>query len=308
MYFYHLAGLSVQSEIALPGAIVDARPDGGADVTIRFGAVPSSIENATAAGVTWAMDAERFLLRVPDIARFLVTGGRAIEIALEGAATIEDATAFVAGTVLGILLHQRGHVLLHASAVSVDGEAVLFCGPSGAGKSTLAAALARRGRPFVTDDFCAIGFDDRGRPIVHPDGRSLKLWAQAIDKLELGENRGATVRERVQKFYVEPQGAALAAMRLRAVYMLREARREKRIEIARPNVVDAATDLRQNAYRSQLIRRMGQEALYFRAATTILASAGVFILERPLDFSLLPEVLDRLETHWRETARAEPRG
>jgi hypothetical protein len=254
------------------------------------------------------MDADRFLLRIPDIARFLVTGGRSIEIELESDTTIEDATAFLAGVAFGILVHQRGQVLLHASAVSVDGSAVLFCGPSGAGKSTLAAALAGRGYPFVTDDICAIDFDDHGRPAIHPDGRSLKLWAHAIDKLELGAHRGAAVRNRLQKFYVAPQGAASAPLPLRAVYLLREARRERRIEIARPNVVDAAANLRQNAYRSQIVRRMGQEALYFRAATAILASTGVFTLERPLDFSLLPEVVDRLETHWRETDRAEPRG
>jgi hypothetical protein len=301
VHFYRLAGLSVQSEIAFPGAIVDDAPPGAADVVVRFGDVPRDIENPSAVGPNWAMSADLFLLRVPEIARFLVTRGRAIDAKIEDGATLGDATAFLTGTALGVLLHQRGHVLMHASAVSVDGGAVMFCGQSTAGKSTLAAALAQRGYPFVTDDVCAVSFDSEGRPMVHPDGRCLKLWSYAIDKLDLAESRGAPVRDRLEKFYVEPSAAASAPLPLRAVYVLRDARRRSEIVLERPNAVDAALILQHNAYRPQLIRRLGHDALYFRAAAAIADSAGVFILDRPLDFALLPEVIARLETHLRET-------
>lgn len=306
MYSYHLAGLSVLSEIVFPGAILGDPSTGAADVIIRRGAVPTSIENATATGPTWAMDDENFLLRVPDVARFLVSGGRSIRVELESAATIEDATAFIAGTAFGILLHQRKHVLLHASAVSVNGAAVLFCGPSGSGKSTLAAALIQRGNPFVTDDFCAVAIDGSGRPMVHPDGRRLKLWAQAIEKLDLAENRGASVRNRLEKFYVEPLGAASAPLPLLAVYVLRETRPRLEIHVERPNVVDAALILGRNAYRPQIIRRMGQDALYFRAAATIANAAGVFVLNRPFNFSVMSEVVRCLENHWLELGLTGP--
>ena len=116
---------------------------------------------------------------------------------------------FLIGTVFGILLHQRGEIVLHASAVRVNDKAVLFCGPSGAGKSTLAAALAQRGFPLVTDDLCAITLTAGAAPMVQPDGRHLKLWAQAIEKLDLAERRGAAVRNKLEKFFVEP-AAALA--------------------------------------------------------------------------------------------------
>lgn len=39
---------------------------------------------------------------------------------------------------VGVLLERAGGVVLHASAVEVDGRAVLFIGPSGAGKTTTA--------------------------------------------------------------------------------------------------------------------------------------------------------------------------
>jgi len=305
VFVYHLAGLVVHSEIAFPGAIEATAALGAAEVTIARGAVPQRLEGAAATGLTWSMTEDDFLLRVPDVARFLISRGRSISVELEGGA-IEDATIFLAGTAFGILLHQRKHIVLHASAVKVDGGAALFCGPSGAGKSTLAAALAQQGYPFVTDDFCVVALDAAGAPNVHPDGRRLKLWAQAIDKLDLTAGRGACVRNKLEKYYVEPPDAANDSLPLRAVYVLQDARPRLDVSVTRPNVVDAALALGRNAFRPQLIRRMGQNALYFRAAAAIANAAGVFTLARPLDFALMPEVIARLEAHWRDVRAAEP--
>ena len=80
--------------------------------------------------------------------------------------------------------------MLHASAVRVNGRAVLFCGSSGAGKSTLAAALAQRGYPLVTDDVCTLSIGEAGAPVVYPDGRQLKFWAQAIRRRERTDRSG----------------------------------------------------------------------------------------------------------------------
>jgi GTPase SAR1 family protein len=207
--------------------------------------------------------------------------------------------------VFGILLHQREQIVLHASAVRVNGRAVLFCGPSGAGKSTLAAALAQRGYPLVNDDFCTVTANGADGPLVHPDGRQLKLWAQAIDRLDLAQSRGERVRKSLEKFYVEPSEVFTEPLALGAVYALREARPPHASGIERPNVVDAALILRRNAYRPLLVRRMDQKANYFHAATTIANVAGIFNLTRALDFAKMPEVITTLERHWLEQRLTE---
>ena len=157
------------------------------------------------------------------------------------------------------------------------GKAVLFCGASGAGKSTLAAALAQRGFPLVADDLCAITLTAGAAPMVQPDGRHLKLWAQAIQNLDLAERRGAPVRNRLEKFFVEPAAALAEPLPLGAVYALREARPPHKPGIERTNVVDAALILRRGAYRPLMVNRMGQKADYFRAATAIANAAGISI-------------------------------
>lgn len=304
MYFYCASGLSVKSEIAVPGLFPIAH-DRDPDVTVRLGTVCTALENATASGPTWQMAGDRFLLRVPGIARFLLEAGRDITIEAENGTPPADLVIFLLGTVFGILLHQRGQVVLHASAVHVNGKAVLFCGPSGTGKSTMAAALGMRGFDLVTDDLCAITLATAGAPTVQPDGRLLKLWSQTIEQLDLVDHRRDAVRTKLEKYYVEPPDAFSQPLELGAIYLLREARLPHAPGIERPNVVDAMLSLRRNAYRPRLVRGMGRRATYFHAATTIANCAGVFHLTRPLDFAAMLEVISWLERHWSEIGLTE---
>jgi hypothetical protein len=192
--FYRVSGLSVASEIALPGLIAGTA-ERAPQVTIRRGPVPENLPDKSASGSTWQIAGKQFLLRIPDIARFLLKAGKEIVVEPESEETVADIPIFILGTVFGILLHQREQIVLHASAVRVAGKAIVFCGGSGAGKSTLAAALAQRGYPLVTDDFCTVSINGAGAPLVYPDGRQLKLWAQAIDRLDLAQSRGERVRK-----------------------------------------------------------------------------------------------------------------
>ena len=171
-HIYRSSGLRLVSEIALPGLILDPDCDDDFDVVVRYGPVPESLPGAVAVGPTWQILDGTFLVTIPGVARFLLTGGREIVVELIPGSTPQDVAIFLIGTVFGILLHQREHIVLHASAVRVGAKAVLFCGASGAGKSTIAAALGGHGFPLVTDDVCAVALDGEKGPVVLPDGAS----------------------------------------------------------------------------------------------------------------------------------------
>jgi hypothetical protein len=296
--FYRISGLSVASEIVLPGLIAGASSM-PPEVTIRRGEVPDALPDATSSGITWQKCDQQFLLRIPAIARFMLVGGRDIVVAPESEADPGDVPVFLLGTVFGILLHQREQIVLHASAVEVNNKAIVFCGASGAGKSTLAAALAHRGYPVVTDDVCGLSLHD-DVPTVHPDGRHLKLWAQAIARLDLAERRGARVRQKLEKFFVDPHNVSTEPLPLGAIYVLREARPPNAAGISQPNVVDATLLLRRGAYRPLLVRQFDQKAAYFRAAARIANTAGIYHLTRAFDFAAMPDVIASLEHHWQE--------
>ncbi|MEI9992439.1 MAG: hypothetical protein WDM86_20695 [Rhizomicrobium sp.] len=296
MKFYAIAGLRLGSEIELPGVIGSEPQADAPDIQIRIGEVPERLSDAALSGPTWQIDRQRFLLRVPNVARFLVSDGREIRVAPDGDTPFAEIAIFLSGTVLGILLHQRTHVVLHASAVEVGGKAILFCGPSGAGKSTLAAALNKRGYPLISDDFCAIRFATDGQPHALPDGRSLKLWAEATKWLDM--RPGASVRAQLKKYYVDPGATASKPVVIGAIYELSEARAPRKPGIVTPNVADAALLIRRNAYRPLLVKRMGQQARYFEAASRLANAAGIYMLARPLDFAQMDTVFGWLETHW----------
>jgi hypothetical protein len=298
MFSYRICGLQVSSELELPGAILNLSPVESAAVTISRTPVPTSLSEATAAGPTWELSSDSFLLRIPRLARFLITAGREIAFELEPDATEHDATGFVLGTAFGVLLHQRGALVLHGSAVAKDGRAIAICGVSGAGKSTLAAALCRDGCSFATDDLCVIGMDDDRRPVVLPDGRRLKLWKESIDKLDLASRRGEIVRESFEKYYIEPMDTAVEPPRLTAIYVLRETRRPLKEGFESLTLPDAVRALEREAYRPKLRIMMGQKPNLLKDAAAVLAHAKLYYLNRERGFDHLPRTVAALREHW----------
>ena len=297
MYSYRVSGLEVVSEVDLPG-LIPGNPKGAPDVTIRRATVPKSLDGASAIGPTWQRADGRFLMHIPHVARFLLEGGHSIAFEAEEDAGPQDVAVFLAGSVFGVLLHQRNHIVLHASAVLVGGKAVLFCGQSGAGKSTLAAALGEHGYSLIADDQCAIEIGGDGIPRIQADGRQLRLWEKSINELGLGDRRGDPMRNRLRKFYVEPVAASDAAVPIGAVYALLEIRGPQLPDIERPNIVDATRLLVANAYRPLLVHRLDQREIYFRAAAALTATSGIFRLKRRFGFGEIPATVAMLQTHW----------
>lgn len=164
-------GLGVHSELPLWGA---EEPNSPADVVVhwhRSDDPPTGAERS----IRRAVSDGRIALFWPQIGEMLID---ATTIVLH---TARDAEAshvrhLVSGIGLGLVLHQRGVFALHASAVAIDGGAVVFVGPKGAGKSTLAAALAARGHALLSDDVAAIDLSDDAWPMVRQGPTNLNLW------------------------------------------------------------------------------------------------------------------------------------
>lgn len=303
MKHYRICGLVIATEFDLPSVVVVPTPPAAADAVIHYGAVPQALAEATSVGPTWQIAGERLLLRVPGIARFLMTGGRDLAIELEPGSAEGDALIFLMGSALGLLLHQRGLMVLHAGAVAVDGAAKAFCGPSGAGKSTLVAALCGEGYAFVADDVCVVSVDPRGRVLLLPDGRRLKLWSDAVAHLAAHSRQGVPVRRGLEKYWIEPPSpAVIDPLPLATIYVLRETSPLYRSGIEPVGLVDSAKLLRINAYRPRAVKALGKEPDWHRQCAATLHQAQVSWLTRPKRFEAMPDCIAALRAHWRERA------
>jgi hypothetical protein len=154
------------------------------EVSICFGRVDHLTAEISEQGWSYSSPAPKEArLCWQGVGTFWVRGGRDIVIDPSPGLDERMLRLFVLGPVLAVLLHQRGHLLLHASAVAVDGKAVLFLGRSGWGKSTMAAALHARGHGLVTDDVAVLRVEEGSCPVVFPGFPRLKLWPEALVSL-----------------------------------------------------------------------------------------------------------------------------
>lgn len=298
MRSYRVSGLTVDSDIALP-SFAEMEQAATADIAVRAGDVPDRLAGARLIGPNWVLAPDAITLAIPGVVRMMMHGGDTLTYAVESGAASEEVAIFLTGTGIGILLHQRRAVVLHASAVRVGDHAVLFCGPSGEGKSTLAAALCEAGHDLVADDFCRLELHEGAAPLVHPDGRQMRLWEDATEGLGIAGRRGARVRAAIRKFYVAPRAVTDRPLPIGAIYALREARAPFAPGLHVPNLVDAALIIRRNAYRPLLVREMNQKQLYFEAAARLVRDVEIRILARPLDFAAMPDAVASLHAHWR---------
>jgi hypothetical protein len=96
------------------------------DVEVRWASLPSREEGQRG----YTAGAKGAFLDVPEAGRFLIRAGGEILIDPDPAAGGHDIRVYLLGTCLGVLLHQRGFLVLHASGVAAKGGAVLFAGLS----------------------------------------------------------------------------------------------------------------------------------------------------------------------------------
>lgn len=177
---YTAYGLTIDSCIICPELLTG---NGPVDVTVRYGKVPDFLNPEQGKDVWFESSQDKILLKIRNIARFLICGGNEILIQREKNASDNEIRLFLLGSALGAVLHQRGFLPLHGSAVIVNGGAVLFMGPRGIGKSTLAGAFKKRGYTVLADDVCVVSIRGNAEPMVFPGYPQLKLTGDTLDKI-----------------------------------------------------------------------------------------------------------------------------
>lgn len=182
MYYYTAYSHSFQSEIPLP-EFVEITPC-RADIEIskdlrehdfdRTGEILHA--SRIASGVAFDWDA---------IGKYEICAGRTIRFFLRKNTSDEIARIPLFGIALAAVLQQNNLLVLHGTAIEINGKAVVLLGCKGQGKSTLAAALINRRHKLISDDVTAISIN-AAQIAVLPGVPILKLWPNTLRELGLG--------------------------------------------------------------------------------------------------------------------------
>lgn len=200
-----------------------AEPETGraSDVVVRYGSLPTP--GPMDGYYTSRVTEEGVYYYVKEVGGILVANGR--EIIIDPLPGGEDAgfRFLVGGVGLTLVLHQRGKLVLHASAVDMSGVAVAFVGWRGMGKSTTSATLHARGHTLITDDLLVLDQEEDGIQAV-PGLPYFKLWPDTLQAIlqEDAEGHPRVHPAAVKRIRTAKQDAQHDALPLGVVYILDE--------------------------------------------------------------------------------------
>ncbi|WP_309611051.1 hypothetical protein [Sphingomonas sp.] len=285
VHHHELFGLSLRSQLPLP-ELGESVSGGAADVRISIDPELDVVDGGQA-------------IAVEGIATYAVIGGRHIIVRPEPGAATQNVRLYLLGSAMGMLLHQRGVLPLHANAIDVGGRVVAFAGPSGSGKSTLALWFADHGHRVIADDVCAIRIDDAGRPMVSPGIPRLRLWREAIEasgRSVAGFERSYAGDESFDK-YDMPGDRLVGRSRDRSLAALYILERGQRFAIEPLGGVDAAEAVFANTYRGHYVARAKNAGAHLRASMALIGTTPLFRVTRCWGFERLHEEAEAIARH-----------
>jgi hypothetical protein len=291
MLHYTAHGLNIKSEIIFPELLESS---GNSDILIKYGDFDYSSKETLSEGVFRI--ASHYVLTENSV--YLIWNHIDIcqihkgqEIIVNSQTGIDETflRALILGPAMGILLHQRGRLVLHASAVHINDGAVAFMGHNGAGKSTTTFSFMNNGHPLISDDILSIDFRN-GLPVVHPGSPRIKLWPESLE----------ISKKNMRSFPIHPESRKRSCfvdnfynrdIYLKQVYVIENSVKTF-LEELKPQ--DALLELIRNSYCANIFQNSDQ-ATNLKEYAKIVKNVSIkqLNIERSLD--KIPEMVNLVE-------------
>lgn len=314
MNHYRAHGLRIASDVELPLPAAEA---GEADFTLRRGPdrpVPDGEPTGQRLAQLEAKDGRVFYtlsrsedgatMRYPNLCEFV------------GDAAFTDVTAYLhpgvdpgllgvlaGGTLLAVHLTLNRYLVLHASAVQLNGHAVAFVGASGMGKSTLAAAMCSLGCGLVADDVLRVDVTADG-VLVHPGSTETRLRQSARELADDAEPHA--VRPTADgRLALRPETLVDGALPLAACVVPSPSRRATEVSVRRVAPARALIGLMQFPRVAGISDPAGLDQA-FQGLAALVERVPVLHATVPWGPPFKPEVLTGLLDALSQPAAAQP--
>lgn len=261
------------------------------DIDIRTDKVPSELDKSIFKNNYISYNANHVLMKIPEVATYLISDGKEIIIDIIDGAKDGDVATFTFGSAMGTLLFQRNMLALHGSAIRTPRGAIIFAGEKGAGKSTTAAALSQRGYQFMSDDVCAISFDN-GTPLLYPGLSRAKLTEDSYSKV-MGHSCDKPMISPIMKKYAAPFDINEDPSPIYAICILDIANDQLNLK----KIIGSTrmTEIMRQIYRPMLHKLITPAETRFNQIAALSSHSTVFKCYRTLDYDNFDYFLNFLD-------------
>jgi hypothetical protein len=290
MVQYRAFGLSFYSDVIISQLLADHGP---IDARIELGKTPKTLPNPIFETKWCQVSDTECLIHIDGVANYHVAAGQRITVEPQPDVEAHMVHLWLLGSAMSALLHQRGILPLHASAVEVANNGILICGASGSGKSTMAAGFLRRGYRLISDDVSALGLDDDGKVVVYPAYPQQKLWQDTLDNLEISPANLVKLRYYESKYALSRQESFCDQARyVRAIYLL-EYGNEEKITVQPVIGVPKLDSLREHIYRPFFMPR-NVFSTSIKTLALLAAQVRLVKVSRPPEGFWLEDIVSRI--------------
>lgn len=289
MYNYHAFGLNISSDIELPG-LMEALDKDVAEVKIKLDKINLPLID-TCSDTNYFVDGRDVYLWWEGIGSVQISSGSKITVDLEDS-DVNRIIPFLLGPVMAFILHQKGFLVLHGSAVKIHGGVVAFLGYRGFGKSTIAINLYTKGYPLVADDLLAIKFDEEGKAIVYPGYPHTRLSGDSYNNIKDKIRALTSIRTISGKnFYDASCGFSPEPQKLERIYTLVK---DDQVGIFSLNSQDSIMDLIRHSV-AQRIFLGNDQAEHLTQCAMLINKVSIKGLKVDHSFINLPKLIDFIE-------------
>jgi len=289
---YTCFGITLHSPVQLP--LLTCSSDTVPDVVINLS--PPAVQQQGLPFLSFSEDSglTRIIVRPPDVGQFTLGKGAIVSYQPDVSSGFSSfLQLYLTGSILSLLLYQRGLLVLHGSVVRIRNRTVAFVGHSGAGKSSAAAACCRQGHALLADDIVALSLSDQ-EALGQPGFPRLKVHLETAAALNIPVQSLISVHPEIDDefaFQLSDQFCT-DAQPLAAVYLLGEGERE---EMKPLSPAAALVELLQHAMPSRYGQNGG--ACQFEQLSSLVRQVPVFQLLRPGNLEDLHRFPQFVENH-----------
>ncbi|MEM6612610.1 MAG: serine kinase [Cyanobacteria bacterium P01_C01_bin.72] len=301
MFSYFAYGLNICSDLALPEFQAVDLSHCDLKITLDQTVQVSDLlaDDLLNKAATIQLSRTKAMVYVRGTGIFIVENGDRVKIIPDGQPPELLLRFYLVGTVLAIALYQRNFLVLHASAVKINGGAVAFLGVSGEGKSSTAAAFVTHGYGLITDDVAPINFAT-DPCTINPGFPQVKLGAAMAQALGYEYESLHAVHTFKEKRALQPwQGFSLDPVPLKRIYVLHTA---NELAISPLKASAAVTEIARHS-RPTTLYHSGDANHFFQCADLVKRNQ-VCRLSRPKDFSSIPDLIQLVEQDLSEMSAA----